>query len=78
MKILKLLFQYGQMHTSAIARKLRANYEFTLEHLDLLEVEGIVQHRRSGQVRFFRFANSPKAHATMRLLESWEQNLLDQ
>lgn len=72
MKILKLLFRYGQLNPSAIARELRTNYEFILNHLELLEGEGIVLHKVSGRVRFFRFANSPKAQATVKLLESWE------
>jgi predicted transcriptional regulator len=74
MKILKLLFQYSQMHTSAIMHKLGANYEITLEHLELLETEGIVQHRNSGRIKFFRFANTLKARATLKLLEEWERS----
>lgn len=78
MKILKLLFQYCQLNTSAIAARLGANHKFALEHLELLEAEGIVQHRLSGRIRFFRFTNSPKAQATIKLLETWEQSLLCQ
>jgi predicted transcriptional regulator len=73
MKILKLLFRYGQLNTSGIMRKLRVNYRITVEHLELLESEGVVEHRNSGRTRFFRFANTLKAKSTMRLLEAWEK-----
>jgi predicted ArsR family transcriptional regulator len=73
MKILRLLFLYSQLNTSSIMAKLRVNYEITLGHLELLEEEGIVQHRNSGRAKFFRFANTLKAKATLRLLEEWEK-----
>jgi predicted ArsR family transcriptional regulator len=72
-KVLKLLFMYGQMNTSDLARKLRVNYKLTLEHLELLENEDIIQHRISGRTKFFRFANTLKAKVTLRLLEEWEK-----
>jgi predicted ArsR family transcriptional regulator len=73
MKILKLLLKYGQLNTSDVAHKLGINYELTMKHLELLETETIIQHRVSGRIRFFRFANTLKAHATMKLLEEWEK-----
>jgi len=73
MKTLKLLFQYGQLNTSDIVRKLRVNYTLTAEHLELLESEGVVEHRNSGRTRFFRFANTSKARAIVKLLEEWEK-----
>jgi predicted ArsR family transcriptional regulator len=73
MKILKLLFKYGQLNTSDVAHKLGINYKLTMEHLELLEKECIIQHRVSGRIRFFRFANTLKAQATMKLLEEWEK-----
>lgn len=71
MKILKLLFQCGQLNTSNLAHRLGTNYEATLQHLALLEKEGIVTQRLSGRTRFFRFANTVKAKATIRLLNEW-------
>jgi DNA-binding transcriptional ArsR family regulator len=72
-KILKLLFKFGQLNTSDLAHRLGANYETTLRHLALLEEEGVVKQRLSGRIRFFRFANTLKAKATLRLLEEWEK-----
>ena len=68
---LKLLFQYGQLNPSYLARKLGTNYETTLKHLFLLEKEGIIRQRLSGRTRFFRFANTLKAQAVVKLLEEW-------
>jgi DNA-binding transcriptional ArsR family regulator len=73
MKTLKLLFQYGQLNTSDIMRKLGVNYKITVEHLELLGSEGVVEHRSSGRTRFFRFASTLTARATVKLLEEWEK-----
>lgn len=70
---MKLLFKYGQLNTSDVAHKLGINYKLTIQHLELLEGEHIIHHRVSGRIRFFRFANTLKARATIRLLEEWEQ-----
>jgi predicted transcriptional regulator len=72
MRILKLLFKLGQLNTTDLAHRLGANYAITLRNLILLEREGIVTKRLSGKTRFFRFTNSLKARATMKLLEEWE------
>ena len=72
MKLLKLLFQYGQLNTSDLAQRLGANYEVTLNHLTLLKKEGVVLQRLSGKTRFFRFSNSMKAQAVAKLLEEWK------
>jgi DNA-binding transcriptional ArsR family regulator len=72
MKLLKLLFKFGQLNTSDLAHRLGANYETTLRHLTLFEKEGIVKQRLSGRTRFFRFANTLKAQAIMKLLQEWD------
>jgi predicted ArsR family transcriptional regulator len=73
MRILKLLFRLGQLNTSDLAHRLGTNYEATLRHLALLEKEGVVVQRLSGKTRFFRFADTLKAKATLRILEEWEK-----
>jgi predicted ArsR family transcriptional regulator len=72
MKILKLLFQYGQLNTSRIAQRLGTNYATAIRHLALLKKEGVVEQRLSGKTRFFRFASTLKGRAVMKLLEEWE------
>jgi DNA-binding transcriptional ArsR family regulator len=72
MRILKLLFQCGQLNTTDLARRFGVNYATTLSHLTLLKKEGVVTDRLSGKTRFFRFTNTLKAQAVMKLLEEWE------
>ena len=74
MKILKLLFRFGQLNTSETAKRIGANYEKALRNLQLLEKDGLVQHLLSGRIRFFCFTASPKARATMELIEAWESD----
>ena len=74
MRILKLLFNLGQLNTTDLARRLGANYATTLRHLALLKAEGVITERLSGKTRFFRFTNSEKAQAIVELLEEWEDN----
>ncbi len=73
MKVLMLLYRFGQLNTSGIAERLKVSYELASRHLDLLEKENVVQHRLSGRIKYFRFTNSVKALATMRLVEEWEK-----
>ena len=72
--MLKLLYVYGQMHTSDIADRLKLNYKSTLRHLNLLEKETVVKHSLYGRIKFFRFTNTEKAQATLKLLEEWNDN----
>ena len=72
MRILKLLFQCGQLNTTNLANRLGANYATALRHLILLKNEDVIEERVSGRTRFFRFKNSLKAQAVSKLLEEWE------
>jgi predicted transcriptional regulator len=74
MKILKLLFRFGQLNTSETANRIGADYKTALKNLQLLEKEGLVQHRLSGRIRYFRFTTSIRARATRELLEAWESD----
>jgi DNA-binding transcriptional ArsR family regulator len=71
MKILKLLYKLRQLKTVDFQKRLGASYTITMQHLTLLEKEGVVTQRLSGRIRFFRFANTLKARAVQRLLEEW-------
>lgn len=74
MKILKLIYQLGQLNVSDVARRLKLNYSSTSEHLKVLEFEGILQKRTYGRVRMYRFnESSAKAKAVQNLLDAWEQ-----
>ena len=75
MKILKLIYQLGQLNVSDVARRLRLNFASTSKHLKLLESEGILQERTYGRVRMYRFnEGSAKAKAVQNLLDVWEKS----
>jgi predicted transcriptional regulator len=74
MKILKNIAQVGELNASEIARRLGVNYGTTSKHLEVLESEGIIQHKRFGRIRIYRLnQNSPKAKAVQNLLDAWEE-----
>ncbi len=74
-KILKLVYQLGQLNVSDVARRLKLNFASTSEHLKVLESEEILQERTYGRVRMYRFnEGSAKAKAVQNLLDVWEQD----
>jgi predicted transcriptional regulator len=75
MKILKLIYQLGQLNVSDVARRLKLNFASTSKHLKFLESEGILQERTYGRVRMYRFNDgSAKAKALQNLLDVWEKS----
>ena len=75
MKILKILVPVGELNVSEIARRLGVNYNTTSKHLNVLEDEGILQHKVFGRIRLYRLnEHSPKAKSIRNLIEVWEQN----
>ena len=75
MKILKLLYQLGQLNVSDIARRLGANFTAVSENLKILEAEGVLKELSYGRVRMYRFNEvSAKAKAVQSIIEVWEQN----
>jgi predicted transcriptional regulator len=72
-KILKILMQVGELNVSEIARRLGVNYNTTSKHLNVLEDEGILQHKVFGRIRLYRLnEHSPKAKGVQNLMEAWE------
>jgi len=74
MKILKLIYQLGQLNVSDVARRLKLNFTSTSEHLKILEGEGILREYTYGRVRMYRFSEGAKAKAVVSLIEVWEKN----
>jgi len=73
MKILKILFNVGELNVSEIARRLRINYLSANNHLKILEDEGIVQRKMFGRIRLYRVnEQSPKTKALQNLIDAWE------
>lgn len=72
-KILKLIYQLGQLNVSDIARRIKINYSLTSQHLKILTNEGILEERRYGRIHMYRLTESPKAKAVITLIETWEK-----
>jgi len=73
MKILKMLFNIGELNVSEIARRLRINYISASKHLKILEDEGILQRKTFGRIRLYRVnEQSPKTRALQNLIAAWE------
>lgn len=74
-KILKILFDMGELNVSEIARRLGVNYSTTNKHLKILEDEGIVRHKMFGRIHLYRLnEQSPKVKALQNLIESWKRS----
>jgi DNA-binding transcriptional ArsR family regulator len=75
MKILKLIYTLGSLNVSDVARRIRMNYASTAGHLKVLEAEGILEERKYGRIRMFRFhEGSSRAQAVAALIEAWESS----
>lgn len=75
MKILKLIYALGSLNVSDVARRIKMNYASTASHLKILETEGILQERKYGRIRMYRFnQGSTKAKAVAALIEVWEKS----
>ena len=73
MRILKILMQVGELNVSEIARRLRVNYKTTDKHLEILEDEDMIKHKRFGRIRLYRLnISSPRTKAIQNLIEVWE------
>ena len=75
MKILKVLAQLGELNVSEIARKLGINYQTAAKHLEILEAEDVLQHKKFGRIRLYELnEHSPKARAIQALLDVWKES----
>ncbi|MGD6807975.1 MAG: helix-turn-helix domain-containing protein [Candidatus Bathyarchaeia archaeon] len=73
MKILKLIYQLGQLNVSDLARRINMNYTATSGHLKILEQEKIIAARVYGRVHMYRISESERAKAVVALIEAWEK-----
>jgi DNA-binding transcriptional ArsR family regulator len=74
-KILRLIYQLGQLNISDVARRIKMNYTATAAHLKLLTAEGILAERVYGRVHMYRFSDSERAKAVAALIEVWEKQV---
>jgi predicted transcriptional regulator len=71
-KIMRILVEIGELNISEIARRAGLNYATTNQHLEALENYGLIQHKKFGRIRIFRFneANS-RANLIKEMMEAW-------
>lgn len=74
-RILKILSEAGELNISEIARRVELNYTTTNQHLNVLKVAGLIQEKKFGRIRIFRFKYEyPRAQAIKNLIDFWEMN----
>lgn len=71
-KIMRILVEIGELNISEIARRAGLNYATTNQHLEALQNYGLIQHKKFGRIRIFRFneANS-QAILIKEMMEAW-------
>lgn len=75
-KILRILVEIGELNISEIARRAGLNYTTTNQHLQVLEMSGIVRHKNFGRIRIFRFdEGNPRAKMIKDLVDEWEKHI---
>ena len=72
-RILKILSEAGELNISEIARRAELNYTTTNQHLNVLKEAGLIQEKKFGRIRIFRFNYEyPRAQAIKNLIDFWE------
>jgi predicted transcriptional regulator len=71
MKILKILRTFERLNTSEISRRVGANFHVVTGHLQMLEEQDVLTHIDFGsRTHIYRFNDSPRARAVLKLLEA--------
>jgi len=76
-KILIILAKEGELNISGIARMAKVNHNSTSFHLNFLTEAGILQEKRFGRIRIYRFmVEKPRVKAIKNLIDIWEADSL--
>jgi len=71
--ILKTLAEMEELNISAIARVANLNHSTATQHLNFLTKAGLLQEKRFGRIRIFRYCTENlKARTLKRLFEIWQ------
>lgn len=71
--ILKTLAEMEELNISAIARVANLNHSTTTQHLSFLTKIGLVQEKKFGRIKIFRYKiENVKARSLKRLFEIWK------
>ena len=69
-RILRILAEEGELNVSEITRRSRLNHTLTLKYLDNLKTEQLLDEKRFGRIRIFKYRwDSPKAKALSHLFD---------
>jgi predicted transcriptional regulator len=72
-RILVLLSNAIELNISEIARRAGLNYATTDKHLKGLEDAGIIQQKKFGRIRIYKYNDlNPRAHAIRKLVDTWK------
>ncbi|MFW9972066.1 MAG: winged helix-turn-helix domain-containing protein [Candidatus Odinarchaeota archaeon] len=72
-KILKILARYDELTISLIIKKTRLNYSCVLKHLKFLKIQNLIQEKKFGRIKIFRFkSENIKARSLRNFIEIWE------
>ena len=71
-RILMLLSDEKELNITEIARNARLNYSSTNSHLKDLERTGLVEQKRFGRIRIYKYRDDdPRAQALRTLIKVW-------
>ena len=72
-KILKILSKYNELSISTIISKTKLNHSNVLKHLILLKDFNLIQEKRFGRIRIFRYKDeNMRARSLKRFINIWE------
>ncbi|MFX1377766.1 MAG: winged helix-turn-helix domain-containing protein [Promethearchaeota archaeon] len=72
-KILKILAKFDELTISLIITKTRLNYSCVLKHLNFLILHNLIQEKKFGRIKIFRFKlENMKARSLKNFIEIWE------
>ena len=71
-KILKVLYEIGELNIRRICQKVGSAHPIVKKNLELMEEMGLVQCKRYGKIRLYSLnEDNPKVKALTRLFEVW-------
>ncbi|MFX1308337.1 MAG: winged helix-turn-helix domain-containing protein [Promethearchaeota archaeon] len=72
-KILKTLARYEELTISLIIKKTKLNYSCVLKHLNFLQINNLIQEKKFGRIKIFRYkSENMKARSLRKFIEIWE------
>jgi DNA-binding transcriptional ArsR family regulator len=72
-KILKILAKFDELTISLIIKKTKLNYTCVLKHLNFLKLHNLIQEKKFGRIKIFRYkSENMKARSLRNFIEIWE------